>query len=170
MAAGMAQSKHLQVIERNTYSSLEYQIPPPSITSFTMDNLFDSVFTRSLLVTSARSSTSGLLELSALRSDIWSSVAMRLAWSWTKVFASLASCSRSLNENRVLASWWTSCQLVECQTLATCLDDSLSGSLGKSERTYGHLWNLKDTLIVQHASYDNSDLILARFVAHVVDL
>lgn len=124
----------------------------------------------SLLVTTACPPTSCLLKLSSLGSDVRSCVAVRLARCRSKVLVGDACSPGTLDEDCVLASRRSCGQLIECETLAACLEDSLPGTLGKPKRANGQLWNLIDSLVIENITDNNSDLVFARFMTHVVDL
>lgn len=119
------------------------------------------------LETSGLSSTSGLLELSALRSDSGSSGRTGDTWGLAEVSLSSAGLGGSSEENGVGALGRSQSELVQSDALTSSLDDARSSSLGELQGADSHLGDLEQAGVVRNSSDDNGGL--AGVGLHVLD-
>lgn len=110
------------------------------------------------LETSRLSSTSGLLELSALGSNSGSSGRSWGTRSLTEVSLSGTGLGGSSEENGVGALRGSQSELVESDALTTSLDDASSGGLSELKSADGHLGDLEKASIIGNGGDDDGSL------------
>merc|ERR1719376_342693 len=108
--------------------------------------------------TTSSSSTSSL-ELSSLGSNVGLSGTVRNTWSFTHMSACFSCCSTTLNQQCVLPCWCLQSQLVKCEDLPSCFEDTNSRTLSESESTDCQLGDIQESHIICHCSYHHTDLV-----------
>lgn len=77
----------------------------------------------------------------------------------------LASCSLSLHQNRVVTSWRSQSQLIECDDLSTSLSDALACTFSDAKSTDAQLGNLHQAQIIGDGTDNNRDIVLSGFAS-----
>ena len=99
----------------------------------------------------------GHLELPAVSADLWPGPAVVVTWGGAEVLAGLSLGPVTLEEDALVTSWPLESELVEGDAPALSSDDAGAGGLGELESADGHLWNDKESFVIDDLANNNGD-------------
>ena len=99
----------------------------------------------------------GHFELPAVSTDLWPGLAVVVTWGGAEVLASLSLGPVTLKKDALVTSWPLDGELVEGDAPALSSDDAGPSGLGELESADGHLWNDKESFVVDDLANNNGD-------------
>merc|ERR1712212_766772 len=111
---------------------------------------------------SASSSSSSPFELSSLGAHIGFGGAVWHTRCFTHVTACFSCITATLHQQRVLTGWCLQCKLIEGQDLASCFENTNTGTLRESKGTDRQLGDVEQSDIISDGSHYDTDLITFR--------